>query len=232
MPPAFSVFLPVYNEEALLETNTRRLHTFLASWARDFEILIGSNGSTDQTPAIGKTLAAQMPNVQFFHRKEKGPGLALRDAIARMKTDRLIAMDMDLSVELQFIPQAVEMLEMRDIVVGSKKQGTESRSLLRHLGSDLFIACSHRLLKLPFDDYSLGAKGYRKAVLDQYAAVIGKGSFYVQHLIYNAHHDQKKIVQIPVTCDDHRESRFNLLHEGVYRFGLLFWLAIASRGQR
>ena len=42
----FTVGVPVYNEEAILVPNTERLLSYLQSLGRDFEVIIGSNGST------------------------------------------------------------------------------------------------------------------------------------------------------------------------------------------
>jgi hypothetical protein len=146
-----------------------------------------------------------------------------------MRYDALVCLDMDLPVELEVIPEFVRKLDAAEIVLGSKKMGVESRSLVRRLGSSLFIWCSQRLLGLPFDDYSIGAKAYRKTVLQRYGALIDHGTFYVQRLVYCAVRDGLQVVQVPVQCQDFRRSRFNLLHEGFYRFGHLFRLWLSSR---
>ena len=39
-----TVFVPVFNEEALLSSNTRRLQEYLESLKIPYEIIIGSNG--------------------------------------------------------------------------------------------------------------------------------------------------------------------------------------------
>lgn len=225
----FSLFLPVYNEEELLRANTEQLLQYLPRLKIGFEIILGSNGSTDATPQLGCELAAQHPEVQFFHLPEKGPGSAFREALDRMRYDCLVCMDMDLSTALDFIPTSLDLLDHQDIVIGSKKTGVETRSPVRRWGSDLFIAVSKTLTGLPFDDYSLGAKAYRKVVLQRYREVIDRGTFYVQHIIFLAYHDGFTIIQIPVHCTDERTSRFNLFQEGVYRFGRLFrlWLSRA-----
>src|SRR5208282_5615434 len=166
----FTVFLPVYNEEEILVANTEKLLQYLDSLHEPYEVLIGSNGSVDATPQLGEALEKRYPQVRFFHMPEKGPGNAFRKAAELMEFGSLISLDMDLSVALHFVPEALKLLEHYDIVVGSKKLGIENRSLYRRLGSGLFIAYS-KWLGLPFDDYSLGAKAYRKSVLDTYRDV-------------------------------------------------------------
>jgi hypothetical protein len=57
-------------------------------------------------------------------------------------------------------------------------------------------------------------------------------TFYVVQLVYWARRDGKRLREIPVACMDLRESRFNLIHEGLYKFGNLFWLWLFGAGGR
>ena len=224
-----SVFLPVYNEEAILIKNTDTLRRFLETLNVSYEIIIGSNGSSDGTCRLGEELQRRNPHVRFFHLPESGPGAALKAAIDLMRYEAVVCLDMDLSSDLRFVTESLKLLATHDIVLGSKKMGTESRSLLRRAGSDVFIACSRWLLGLPFDDYSIGAKTYRKTVLQRYRHAIDRGTAYVQWIVYLAYRDHLKITEVPLSCEDFRASRFNLIREGSYRFSHLFELWWSSR---
>ena len=73
------VVVPVFNEEAGLETSVRRLHAHLVAHVPyTFRITIADNASTDATPAIAGALAAELPNVTTVRLVEKGRGRALR----------------------------------------------------------------------------------------------------------------------------------------------------------
>src|SRR5262245_39921060 len=74
----FTVGIPVYNEEAILVPNTERLIAFLEGLGRGYEVLIGSNGSTDSTTALGADLSRRFSQVTFFHLPERGVGPAYR----------------------------------------------------------------------------------------------------------------------------------------------------------
>ena len=67
----FSVFIPVYNEEVLITKNTAQLIDYLNTLQTAHEIIIVSNGSTDQTPELGKTLPLNNPksNLSIWLRK-------------------------------------------------------------------------------------------------------------------------------------------------------------------
>jgi glycosyltransferase involved in cell wall biosynthesis len=228
--PAFAVFLPVYNEEEILKPNMERLLAYLSGLGPDFEILIGSNGSTDGTVRLGEELARRDARVRFFSEPRRGPGAALRTAVGLMRHDLLICLDMDLSTDLGFVPEALRLLESSDVVIGSKCLGRDHRSFVRRLGSGLFIAASRLLLNLPFDDYSIGAKAYRKAVLERYLDAIDRWTAYVQEIVFLALRDGLAVVSVPVQCEDFRRSRFRLPREALYRFGelLRFWWSVSG----
>ena len=136
---------------------------------------------------------------------------------------------MDLSIELGFVERALGLLdEGYEIVVGSKKMGHQERTTFRIMGSGLFILCARLLLGLAFEDYSIGAKGYRRSVLLSHLDRIDHGTSYVIDIIALVHRDGGRIIEIPVSCEDFRASKFNITREGVYRFSNLFklWWAL------
>ena len=106
-PTPFTVGIPVLNEEAILVPNTERLLHYLDGLGRDYEVIIGSNGSTDSTTTLGVDLSRRFPRVAFFHLPEKGVGLAFREFVRRARHPFLISVDMDLSVDLAFVATAV-----------------------------------------------------------------------------------------------------------------------------
>lgn len=219
-----SVFVPLYNEEVILEKNVTRLIDFLSNISPAFEIILGSNGSTDKTPEICKKLADTYPEVVFFHIPQRGPGLAFAKAASMAKYSFFICQDADLSVDIQFIAQAVESLKMYDMVIGSKNAGTQKRPLLRLIASEVFILFTNLLLRLPYRDYSIGAKAYRTHEIQPLLRHVDRHTFYTQALVFHLKKANKRIVEIPVYCHDHRQSKFNLFHEGFYRYYKLIQL--------
>jgi glycosyltransferase involved in cell wall biosynthesis len=223
---ALTVGIPVYNEEDILEANTARLVEHLRARGEPFEIILGSNGSTDRTVALGERLEAEWPEVRFFHLPKPGVGLAFRHIARHASYDALVSLDMDLSVDLAFVDEAVRQLTDHDIVVGSKFTGRQQRSWFRRLGSGLFVALASTLLDIEFVDFSIGAKAYRLSAIRPYASLVSEGSAYVLDLVYYVHRDGGRVVQVPVSCEDHRESKFHLGREAVHKFanlGRLWW---------
>jgi len=224
----FSVFIPVYNEEALMVSNTERLIAYLDGLNVPYEVIIGSNGSTDQTCLLGKAIAFQYNQVKFFHIDRQAPGAAFKQGVAMASYENIISVDMDLSVDLDFIPRANTLLATYDLVIGSKRMSTQRRPFVRQFASSLYIFCCMILLSLSVDDYSLAAKAYTKKTLKGCLDRLDSGTFYVVQIVYYASRQNYQAVQIPALCHDERKSHFNLFYEGVYRFGKLFMLWLAK----
>ena len=227
--PGLTVFIPLYNEQALLMPNMRRLRHYLDSLGMPYEVILGSNGSTDATISQGRELARGSGPVRFFHLATKGVGRAFREGLTLARYERIVSVDMDLSIDLDFIVRAYRLLACYDIVVGSKITGDQKRAAVRKWASNLFIFVAKLLLKLDFHDYSIAAKGYRRGMARQYGPYIDDHTFYVLQLIHRANGDGREMIEIPVSCRDTRGSRFNLIYEGLYKFGNLFRLCLFRR---
>lgn len=225
-----SILIPLYNEQEILIPNLRRLLLFMQRRGLNAEILLGSNGSDDSTVSIGTALQAENPGlIRFFHLERRGcVGRVFKIAVEIASTPVLIALDADLSVDLEFISKALCVLQDHDIALGSKQAGYQSRSVLRLLGSHLFIFCAQKLLSLEYDDYSIGAKGYRVEVAKLLAPDVSEDTNYVLDLLCKAQRKGFKIATVPIACADWRISRFRLLREGLIRFLHLFRLCIIN----
>jgi glycosyltransferase involved in cell wall biosynthesis len=223
MTDGLSLFVPVHNEEALVAANMRRLLGEAERLAPRIQLVLVENGSRDRTPDIVDELAAADPRVVALKLPAPGVGTAMRSAIPHFAFSRVLALDADLTIDLSFLAEAADRLSNgADIVIGSKRMGTQQRRLFRVLTSDVFCWLLTRGLGLPFDDVSIGAKGYRREVLQRYLPWIGRDSVYVLDVIARAHADGLRIDQFPIFCHDSRPSQFNLAREGIVRFGHLF----------
>ena len=225
-----TIFIPAYNEETILATNIDRLRAYLKD--RDiarYEIILASNGSTDRTVEIARECGIGRDDLQVIALQRRGVGRAFKEGVGRARYEKVICLDLDLTVDLAFIESAGALLETADIVIGSKQTGAQQRSWIRRQASASFIASARYLLGLQFTDYSIGAKGYRRQTVRSYLPHLAEGSAYVVQIIAWARRDGARITEIPVWCEDHRKSKFNLPREGVYRFGSLFLLWFQER---
>ena len=217
MSSGLSVIVPVLNEEEIIWKNTRILVDYLSGLDLPFEVILISNGSTDRTDELGLELARLNPKIRYFSLDKKGVGQAFCLGVREARHDCVISVDMDLSIDLDLIPRAVELLKVYHIVVGSKKMGFQNRPFWRKAGSGIFILAARLLLGLSFEDYSMAAKAYRRDILLDHLEKIDHGTSYVLEIIYHTTKNGGRTIEVPVFCEDYRESKFNLVHELVYR---------------
>ena len=62
----FSIFVPVYNEEAILRRSIQTLIQYADTLDSRYEIIIVSNGSTDASDVIGEALVPEYGQVKYF----------------------------------------------------------------------------------------------------------------------------------------------------------------------
>lgn len=230
MNDGVSLFVPVFNEAEILGETMPRLLRAAEEAARDIQLVIVDNGSTDATPAVVRALAEGDSRILGLRIPGRGVGAALRAALPHLRHDRVVAVDADLAIDLAFVGEALRRIEGgADVVVGAKRSDAQARPFYRVLTSDIFVFVLRRGLNVPFHDVSIGAKAYRREVLFAYRHLIGWGSNYVLDVLVQAWRDGLAIEELDVACTDNRPSHFNLLHEGVYRFGHLFGLVARSR---
>ncbi len=226
--PELSILIPLYNEEQTLIAGVRQLLHFLRREGINAEILLGCNGSTDATGLIGTLLEGALPDqVRFFQIPDRGHlGHIFRIAAEMATSPLMVTVDVDMSVGVDFIPTAMDLLKHYQIVVGSKLSGSQDRSAVRNAGTGLYALCAQVFLGLPYDDYSPGAKGYRLDSVRPLLGDISNDTGYVLDLLCEAGHAGLKVATVPIICRDFRKSRFNLIELGMGRFFHLFqvWL--------
>lgn len=89
-----SVIIPVYNEDATLETLVQEV---LAS-PYTFEIVMVDDGSSDSSYKVMQSLAAENPDkIKIYrHQKNSGKGAAIRTALGNVSGELVIIQDADL----------------------------------------------------------------------------------------------------------------------------------------
>lgn len=226
-----TIFIPVYNEQEILTESAERVHTYLAERHILHEVLVVSNGSTDDTNRIGRALAQRYDWFRFTELPERGVGAAFVTGVKQARGEMLVSLDIDLSFEMRFIEYALDLLCYADMVVGSKTMGRQRRSFTRVIGSQLYILVAQLGFGMTVSDYSPGCKAYRRSCLLPILEHIDRWTAYVFELCLYLHTHDRRVIQVGVECNDHRVSRFNLLHEGFYRYAHLWrcWRALRSK---
>lgn len=210
----FSVIVPIYNEENIVEKSIRRFTELFKKYA-DYEIILGDNGSTDSTPEKCRSLAKRFKHVKYIRIEEKGIGLALKEMIRRARFENIIFLPIDFSVNMKFIDEALPLLSRYDIIVGSKrvKGAVDDRPLDRRLITLILNLLVNTVFGLDIKDTQC-VKAFKKSKIKRISQKVGsKNAFFDVELLLLAKRSRLKMIEIPVICHDHRKSKFNILRE-------------------
>lgn len=130
-PPLVSILLSAYNEEAVIEEKINSIYDTTYPPDR-FEVLIGSDASTDRTVAIVKRLAANHPSLHFFPSDERrGKPNVINSLVEKARGTILILTDANVIFEPATITQLVApfadpsigLVDTRMINLGMKREG-------------------------------------------------------------------------------------------------------------
>ncbi len=164
-----SVIVPVFNEGKKILKNLELLVSELNPYFSSYEIIVISDGSTDNTNEVlqdGKLAGVRT----IFLEKNRGKGHAVRQGFREANGDYILFIDggMELHPKDIRVFLALLILYEVDIVIGSKRhpQSEVEYPVLRRILSFTY----QKLIKLLFDldvtDTQVGLKLFRRRVID------------------------------------------------------------------
>jgi len=121
--PYLSIIVPAYREADRIEKNLLRIKQYLATKDWTYEILIVTDGSPDNTPAVARSFAEKIGNLRVIENKENhGKGYVVRQGLLESKGEIRVFLDADGSTDIDhletFLP---EFSQGFDVVIGSRE---------------------------------------------------------------------------------------------------------------
>jgi glycosyltransferase involved in cell wall biosynthesis len=165
--PLYSVILPFFNEQEVVEPLIRRLRKVLASLDGTYEIIAVDDGSTDQTlPRLLEEARDEPGMVVVQLRRNFGQTTALQAGFDQAAGSILVAMDADLQHDPYDLPLLVGKLdEGYDIASGWRVRRGDSW-LMRRLPSRVANWLLARISGVALHDFGTTFKAYRRDVLE------------------------------------------------------------------
>ena len=165
----YSIIVPAYNEEKIIDTTIDSLYRFLQENKLDFELIIANDGSKDQTVDKVRGKLKQYKNLKIVSNPQnKGRGAVLTRALQAAKGEICVYVDADLSIDLSLFPQLLFAIEQgADVAIGSKhlKDSEVEYPKLRRLASKGYSFLTRFLLQSKVKDYQCGFKAFKKDVV-------------------------------------------------------------------
>ncbi|MFQ5601681.1 MAG: glycosyltransferase family 2 protein [bacterium] len=163
---AYSVVVPVMNEEENVEILFNRIDQVLHAMGKEYEIIFVDDGSTDGTYEVLKTINSQNPQLKVVKfRRNFGQSAAMAAGFDQAAGHIVISMDGDLQNDPADIPSLVQkMNEGYDIVAGWRKN-RKDKLLIRKVPSKIANRIIRYLTGVQLHDTGCSLKAYRREVI-------------------------------------------------------------------
>jgi glycosyltransferase involved in cell wall biosynthesis len=202
--PLVSVVTPVYNGSEFIAENLRTMVRTLERLGEPFEVIVVSDGSLDETPALCTALEDDRI-VTLHYPINKGKGFALSYGISRARGRYVGWLDADLDIAADFVPAAIAEFRIHDVdaVIGSKRHpnSTVDYPTQRRVFSAGFQLLVRLLFRINVRDTQVGAKLFRREMLDTVVPLllVKRYAFDLELLAVGAEFGFDRVTEAPVT---------------------------------
>lgn len=214
VPPTLSIIVPTYRDGARIYDNLVKLDQALSSIDESYEIIVISDGNSDNTWDEMRRLDAI--HVHAYHyTRNMGKGFALRYGVTRSLGQIVTFIDGDGDIDPEQIASYLHIMHETgaDIVVGSKRHHDSKvvYPLLRRLYSATYQMLLRLLFNLQVRDTQVGLKLFRREVLAAVLPriVVKRYAFDLELLVVAHHLGFTQVVEAPVRIGQRFTSTIN-----------------------
>ena len=216
--PAVDAVIPCYNEVTVLRASVERTLALFQEHPRyDWRLVIADNGSNDGTSELARELEREFEQVRALVLTEKGRGIALREAWLGSEADVVSYMDVDLSTDLDHLPDLIGMVAEGgyDVVSGSRlaRGSATTRSLKREFISRCYVLMIRAFFPgLRITDAQCGFKAVARRAVDAVVPEIeDRRWFFDTELLVRAHQAGFRVGELPVRWVEDRDTKVHIV---------------------
>jgi dolichyl-phosphate beta-glucosyltransferase len=218
---ALTLIFPCYNEADRLP---QTLAAYLAQLPRRpgaVEVLVVDDGSTDQTFAVARAVAARDERVRVIRSQpNRGKGFGVRTGVLEANGELIVFTDADGSYGPGEVARVTAALADAPVAIGSRPAGWATGPPARRLASRLFNRAIQGLLGLPFGDTQCGLKGFRRQAA---LAVFGRsrldGFAFDVEVLFLARRLGLRVSEVPVRAEVRDGSKVQLVVDALGMLG-------------
>lgn len=160
-----SIIIPCWNEQQNLESGVLdEIQEYLANKAFTWEVIIVDDGSTDESLAFVESFVSDRDGYMSLPISHGGKPVAVWRGIQKARGDIVLFTDMDQSTPIHELDKLLPWYDQEyDVVIGSRGTAREGTSLLRKIGSFIFLNFRRVFLLRSISDTQCGFKTCRRA---------------------------------------------------------------------
>src|SRR6266702_905995 len=214
-PVQLSVVVPAFREGKRIYQNITRLLGELDKLNASYEVVIVSDGNTDDTVREAKRVKS--PHVRVFHYPMNiGKGFALSLGVDQCVGDLVTFIDADMELDPADIAGFIDLMRAStcDAVIGSKRH-PESKvdyPRFRRFQSWMYQVVVRLLFNLNVRDTQTGLKLFRRQVLKEALPLLAikKFAFDLELLVVARQLGYRNVCEAPISLDYQFESTVNM----------------------
>ena len=162
--PSISVIIPCYNEEKNLERGVLdEVYQYFEKQSFAWDIIVINDGSTDNSRSLVERSIKSRKNISLFDIPHGGKPAGIWAGIQKATGDVVLFTDMDQSTPIDELGKLLPWYEKGfDVVIGSRRITRQGSSLVRKVGSFVFLALRRLFLLRTIIDTQCGFKLCRR----------------------------------------------------------------------
>jgi len=227
-----SIVIPAYNEEDRIIYTLEKSLAYLNTREYNSEILVVSDGSTDNTASVVKGFGSgQKVRLEFLeYHPNKGKGYAVRYGMLRGTYDIVMFMDADYSVEMPEVEKGINLIEEgADIAIASRTNAgsivSQHQNFFRELSAKLYTFIQSLFLGIHYKDTQCGFKLFKKETAENlFSKQLLDSVIFDPEILWLAKNEGSTVKEFPVKWTHMEDSRiqYDSLRKSLFVFEELF----------
>jgi hypothetical protein len=204
--PLVSAVMPCLNEERTIGMCIEKALDAFARRGIHGEVVVGDNGSTDNSVAIAEALGARV-----VHQPVRGYGAAITAAAGAARGRYIIMADADDSYDWSHLDGFIDALENgAELVMGNRFAGGIEAGAMpplhRYFGNPVLSAIARWLHHSPIRDFHCGMRGFTREAFAKMGAR-SPGMEFASEMVISAHRANLDIREVPIKLYPDKRDR-------------------------
>jgi glycosyltransferase involved in cell wall biosynthesis len=159
-----SIIIPCYNEQKNLEHGVlEEVDAYVTDLPFSWEVIVANDESTDESRRLVETFIRDRPHWSLVDIPHGGKPAAVWAGIQAARGDIVLFTDMDQSTPIQELDNLLPWYDQGyDVVIGSRGISRKGQTLVRKLGSAVFLTLRQLILLRDIRDTQCGFKSCRR----------------------------------------------------------------------
>lgn len=193
-----SIFFPFWNEEKNIRQVIERAVPVADKIAKDWEIIVINDGSSDNTLKIANELSKKDKRIKVIsHYPNRGYGSSLKEGFTNASYEYVVFTDGDGQFDFSEVDRFIDKLPESDLVIGYRQERRDN--LVRHVLMNLLKIWDYIFFGINYKDIDCGFKMFKKSAIEELMPLRSEGAMITTEILAKAKKKRLKVAQVGVS---------------------------------